>query len=224
MQFDKVHCLFERSGTFKDVFKKLGYSAFDYDIEETESVDYCVNLFDNIDLYAVYPDNTIFNGISKDDLVMAFFPCTYFSDQSQLLSRGDSYGQKDWLLEGKLEYSAEQMIERANFYRRLCKLCIIAIQRGFKLVIENPDGKAGFLRQYFPIRAGVKVCDRRLLGDYYKKPTQFFFINCSPELGLVSERDRLQFKRNRVEDNKGFSRSVISQKFAEAFVKTWIVD
>ena len=224
MQFDKVHCLFERSGTFKGVFESLGYRAFDYDIEETESVDYCVDLFDNIDSYAVLSHDTIFDGISKDDLVMAFFPCTYFSDQSQLLSRGDNYGQKDWLLEGKLEYSAEQMIERANFYRRLCKLCMIAKHRGFKLVIQNPDGKNGFLRQYFPIRPALKIRDRRLLGDYYKKSTQFFFINCSPELGLVSERDKSKFKRNRVEDNKGFSRSVISREFAETFVKTWIVE
>ena len=29
----KVHCMFEQSGTFKNEFKKLGYEAFDYDIQ-----------------------------------------------------------------------------------------------------------------------------------------------------------------------------------------------
>lgn len=29
----KVHCFFEQSGTFKNEFKKLGYQAFDYDIQ-----------------------------------------------------------------------------------------------------------------------------------------------------------------------------------------------
>lgn len=29
----KVHCLFEQSGTFKNEFKKLGFEAEDYDIE-----------------------------------------------------------------------------------------------------------------------------------------------------------------------------------------------
>ena len=31
--YNKIHCLFEQSGTFKNEFKKLGYEAFDYDIK-----------------------------------------------------------------------------------------------------------------------------------------------------------------------------------------------
>ena len=38
----KVHCFFEQSGTFKNEFKKLGYIAEDYDIQnnfgETDNV------------------------------------------------------------------------------------------------------------------------------------------------------------------------------------------
>lgn len=38
----KVHCLFEQSGTFKNEFKKLGYDAEDYDIQnefgETDNI------------------------------------------------------------------------------------------------------------------------------------------------------------------------------------------
>ena len=38
----KVHCFFEQSGTFKNEFKKLGYEAEDYDIQnnfgETDNV------------------------------------------------------------------------------------------------------------------------------------------------------------------------------------------
>ena len=45
----KVHCLFEQSGTFKNEFKKLGYEAFDYDIQnEFNQTDYVVDLFENI--------------------------------------------------------------------------------------------------------------------------------------------------------------------------------
>lgn len=29
----KIHCFFERSGTFKNEFKKLGFEADDYDIQ-----------------------------------------------------------------------------------------------------------------------------------------------------------------------------------------------
>ena len=46
----KVHCFFEQSGTFKNEFKKLGYEAFDYDIQnnfgETDNV---VDLFAEIE-------------------------------------------------------------------------------------------------------------------------------------------------------------------------------
>lgn len=44
-----VHCLFEQSGTFKNEFKKLGYEAYDYDIQnEYEQTDYVCDLFAEI--------------------------------------------------------------------------------------------------------------------------------------------------------------------------------
>lgn len=44
-----IHCLFEQTGTFKNEFKKLGYSAYDYDIQnDFGETDYKINLFDEI--------------------------------------------------------------------------------------------------------------------------------------------------------------------------------
>ena len=46
----KVHCLFEQSGTFKKEFKKLGYDAFDYDIQnEFGETDYKIDIFAEIE-------------------------------------------------------------------------------------------------------------------------------------------------------------------------------
>ena len=46
----KVHCFFEQSGTFKNEFKKLGYEAYDYDIQNNfGETDYVVDLFGEID-------------------------------------------------------------------------------------------------------------------------------------------------------------------------------
>ena len=46
----KVHCLFEQSGTFKNEFKKLGYQAEDYDIQNNfDETDHVVDLFAEID-------------------------------------------------------------------------------------------------------------------------------------------------------------------------------
>lgn len=42
----KVHCFFEQSGTFKNEFKKLGYDAYDYDIQNNfGETDYTDDLF-----------------------------------------------------------------------------------------------------------------------------------------------------------------------------------
>ena len=45
----KVHCLFEQSGTFKNEFKKLGYDAEDYDIQDNfGETDHVIDLFNEI--------------------------------------------------------------------------------------------------------------------------------------------------------------------------------
>lgn len=45
----KVHCLFEQSGTFKREFKKLGYDAEDYDIQDNfGETDHVIDLFNEI--------------------------------------------------------------------------------------------------------------------------------------------------------------------------------
>lgn len=44
-----VHCLFEQSGTFKNEFKKLGYEAYDYDMQNAfGQTDYVIDLFSEI--------------------------------------------------------------------------------------------------------------------------------------------------------------------------------
>lgn len=46
----KVHCFFEQSGTFKNEFKKLGYDAYDYDIQNNfGETDYVIDLFQEIE-------------------------------------------------------------------------------------------------------------------------------------------------------------------------------
>ena len=84
MKINKVHCFFEQSGTFKNEFRKLGFEAYDYDIQnEYGQTDYIIDLFSEIEkAFAGQP--SVFGTISKDDLIMAFFPCVFFSCQSQM--------------------------------------------------------------------------------------------------------------------------------------------
>ena len=46
----KVHLMFEQSGVFKNEFKKLGYEAYDYDIQNNfRETDYQIDLFKEIE-------------------------------------------------------------------------------------------------------------------------------------------------------------------------------
>jgi len=224
MKFDEVYILFEQSGTFKKVFAAHGYKVTEYDIENTENVDFDTDIFAEIELASANRFISLFHDIHDSDLVLAFFPCTYFSDQSQLFSRGDSFGQKTWSEKQKLEYSMEQMNKRNEFFSYLCKLCLLAIDKGFKLIIENPYGKVNFLKWFFPLKPELVITDRRAYGDFFKKPTQFFFINCVPEFKLFPEADKTKFIANPVEDRRGFDRSKISPIFAENFCNQFIFD
>ena len=46
----KVHLMFEQSGTFKNEFRKLGYEAYDYDLQNNfGETDYQTDLFAEIE-------------------------------------------------------------------------------------------------------------------------------------------------------------------------------
>ena len=80
----KVHCMFEQSGTFKNEFKKLGYEAYDYDIQNNfGKTDYVIDLFTEIE--KAYDNKaSVFDSITPDDLIIAFYPCIYFCATSQI--------------------------------------------------------------------------------------------------------------------------------------------
>ena len=89
----KVHCFFEQSGTFKNEFRKLGYEAYDYDIQNNfGETDYTIDLFAEIEKgYDGQP--SLWDSITTDDLIVAFFPCIEFSCVAQFWF---SLGQKDY--------------------------------------------------------------------------------------------------------------------------------
>ena len=67
------YCLFEQSGTFKNEFKKLGYEAFDYDIQdEFGETDIVIDLFKEIEK-AYDKQKSIFDNITEKDTILDFF-------------------------------------------------------------------------------------------------------------------------------------------------------
>ena len=98
-----AHCLFEQSGTFKREFIKLGIQAYDYDIlNDFGETDYQIDLFDEIEK-AYNEESSIFDKFRKEDLIIAFFPCTRFEAQILLTFWQKGSQHKELPLETKLE-------------------------------------------------------------------------------------------------------------------------
>lgn len=225
-----AHCLFEQSGTFKNEFKKLGYEAYDYDIQnEFGETDYVIDLFAEIrGGYEGKP--SIFDKISSDDLILAFFPCIRFETRIELFFRGQATQQKNWSDTKKLEYSMQLQEELNDLYLLISKLALICIERGLKLVIENPYMQPHYLTTHWCLKPKLIDKDRTQNGDYYQKPTQYWFINCEPRQNLVFEPlDYVPTKTiSKVKVEDGISvktqRSMIHPQYANRFIRQYLLD
>ena len=217
-----IRCLFEQSGTFKNEFKKLGYDAEDYDIlNDYGQTDHIIDIFYEIENFEKY--KTIFDDFKKDDLVLAFFPCVRFSEQFILTIRQKYFRNEKTSDMQKIFNSMNYNDEINLFYKKLCKLCIIAYKKGFKLMIENPYGKQHYLTRYFPIEPKIIDYDRRDNGDFFKKPTQYFIINFEPKENWIFEP--ITWKETKtIENTHGKERSEISPEYANRFIRRFLID
>jgi hypothetical protein len=130
MKINKVHCLFEQSGTFKNQLKQLGIDAEDYDIlNEFGETDHVVDLFGEIEK-AYDGEKSIFDSIGECDLVFAFFPCTRFESVIPIAFRGEQPQQKNWSDLKKLENSMKLHEELHQLYMLICKLFSICLRGG----------------------------------------------------------------------------------------------
>lgn len=220
----KFHCLFEQSGTFKNEFKKLGYDAFDYDIQnEFNETDYIIDLFNEIEK-AYNKQSSIFDDIKTEDYILAFFPCVRFENQIEMSFRGTNYSLKKWTVEQKLEYDIKLHKELSKLYELVTKLAIVCIKKNIPLIIENPYSKTHYLTKYWAVPATIIDKDRTQRGDFYEKPTQYWFINCEPKNNIIWEAYGWNIKRNIVNESSKTQRSVIAPEYAKRFIREYIVD
>ena len=234
----KIHCLFEQSGTFKNEFKKLGYEAYDYDIlNDYGQTDYQIDLFEEIkNGYDGKP--SIFDNIKEDDLILAFFPCVRFENQIMLAFRGQSHGMEKWNYKQKMIHDMKLLSELRDNYNLVNKLFILCMDKGLKLVMENPFSEEHFLRRYWCYPATIIDKDRRQNGDWFKKPTQFWFLNCEPKNNLVFEplehldfnsADMIRQIRKKDIEKTGAktikqARSIIHPQYANRFIRQYLID
>lgn len=219
----RFHLFFEQSGTFKNELRKLGYEAMDYDIlNDFGQTDVVIDLFAEIEKsYA--GGGSIFDNITEDDMIIAFFPCVRFEAQIIINMRGDHIEIKKWNDDKKLEYSMKLNNELNHMYQLVSKLAIVCIKRGIPLVIENPYNAQHYLTRYWPLKPAIIDSDRRRDGDHFKKPTQYWFINCEPKNNMLFEP--IEFAEEKVIENirNQVQRSMIHPQYANRFLRQYIL-
>lgn len=218
------HCFFEQSGTFKNEFKKLGYKAIDYDIQnEFGETDNIIDLFLEIDK-AFINQPSIFDNIKVEDTIIAFFPCIRFEDQIQMHFRGTANQMRKWSKEQKLMNDLILHNSLHELYTKITQLAIICIRKNIPLIIENPYSTTHYLVKYWAIPAQIIDRDRTLRGDFYQKPTQYWFINCKPKQNMILEAYTVNNAKTIANTSNKTERSLISSEYANRFIREFILE
>ena len=225
----KVHCFFEQSGTFKREFIKLGIPAEDYDIQDNfGETDHQIDLFSEIEK-AYEGGASIFDSISYDDLIMAFFPCIYFETIQQLYFCFAKYENRGKEMSIQVEQAIDRLEKRTAFHKLLYKFYLVCHDKGIRMILENPATEPNYLitGQNFPTPTMIDK-NRMIRGDVFRKPTAYWFVNCDPTNGFTEQFDK---KAKRIDRSKASpvaglcseERSMISPDYARNFICDFIL-
>lgn len=224
----KAYCFFEQSGTFKNEFIKLGIPARDYDIQNNfGQTDHTDDLFQAIeDAYDGKP--SLFDNITPDDLIMAFFPCIYFTCMSQMLISWTHRNYKNMTAKQKTDAILERSANRERFFALAVKMHSVCYQRGLRLIMENPWSEQTFLKTNFITNPSVIDNNRLLRGDHFIKPTAYWFVNCEPTHGKSLQPRKAGKNICQIEPNHqpglcNEERSMISPDYARNFICDFIL-
>ena len=224
----KVHCFFEQSGTFKNEFCKLGYAAEDYDIQnEFGQTDHVIDLFAEIDK-SYQGGASVFDNITPSDLLIAFFPCIYFCQNSMIAMTAYHINYRSLTFKDMADKILKRSEDREYFYKLLIKLFSIVKMRGLRMIVENPWKQPHYLNNNFLFNPTIIDKNRMLRGDYYVKPTAYWFVNCEPTYGHSFQKDK---KQKTIMSAKSSSkagvcsteRSLISSDYARNFICDFII-
>lgn len=154
-----------------------------------------------------------------------------------LAFRGQSHGMEKWDYKQKMLHDMKLLTELKENYDLVNEMFILCMDRGLKLIMENPFSEEHFLRRYWCYPPAIIDRDRRKNGDWMKKPTQYWFLNCEPKNNLVFESlDYLDFDSSDAvewmdKDRKEqigarsikHARSMIRPQYANRFIRQYIL-
>lgn len=163
-----------------------------------------------------------------EDLILAFFPCIYFSPISQMLMFWGDLNYRKLTYKERTDAILQRVSKREEFFGLAAKMLCVAQERGIRLIMENPWSQQTYLKANFVLAPSLVDNNRRLRGDFYAKPTAYWFINCEPTNGFteqrtISKKNIMSTKSSAKAGVCSEERSMISPDYARNFICDFIL-
>ena len=128
----------------------------------------------------------------------------------------------------------DKVLQRADdrnmFYKLLYKLVAVVEMRGLRMIFENPWNTNGehYLHNNFIKEPTIVDRNRTLRGDFFEKPTGFWFFGCEPTRLVTIEKNNnvKKIAKAKVSKQAGIcseERSMISPDYARNFICDFIL-
>ena len=96
------------------------------------------------------------------------------------------------------------------------------------MLFENPYTTDTYLRYNFIKPPELIDNNRMLRGDYFVKPTAYWFFNCTPTYGFTEQKDKVQksptkLKKSPIAGMCSEERSMISPDYARNFICDFLI-
>lgn len=104
----------------------------------------------------------------------------------------------------------------------------VVAQRNLRLIMENPWSLQTFLKSNFIFPPQLVDMDRSKRGDYFVKPTAYWYLNCEPTHGYSFQRKYkpksiMNCKPSKQSGLCSEERSMISPDYARNFICDFIL-
>lgn len=153
--------------------------------------------------------------------------------------RGQKFGMDKWTYTQKMRHCMKLQHELTDMYDLVNMMFITCDNKGLRLIMENPFSEEHYLRRYWCYPPSIIDRDRRERGDYFAKPTQYWFLNCEPEYNMLFEvtdyhgiecKDPIEMMNSKhIKDAMGkdistkVARSMIHPDYANRFIREFIL-
>lgn len=141
---------------------------------------------------------------------------------------GVHFNERNQRMEEIGEYILQRSRERQKFYELILLLFMVAERKHLRMIVENPHSEHHYLHKNFPYKPKVIDKDRTRRGDYYVKPTAYWYLNCEPTFGESYEKPKEKKTIRSASPSKkagmcSEERSLISPAYARNFICDFVL-